>query len=78
MQHFTDSQKEMTESLRTQKKDFFLKKRNDLWRMKCVCTVHKNSKTQEGQITLSFYGVPANIRIAFSQEHRAALETTAS
>lgn len=39
-------------------------------------TINKDCKAQEGEITLPFYGVPANVRITFSQKHRTALQTT--
>lgn len=40
-------------------------------------TVHEDGKPQEGQVALSFNGVPADIRVPFGQKHGAALEATA-
>lgn len=43
----------------------------------CSHTVDKDSKPQKGQVTLPLDGVPADVWITFSQEHRTTLETTA-
>lgn len=40
-------------------------------------TINEDSKPQEGKVTLSLNGIPANVGITFSQEHRTTLETTA-
>lgn len=42
-----------------------------------VRTVDKDGEAQEGEVALPFDGVPADIGVAFSQEHGAALETAA-
>lgn len=40
-------------------------------------TVDEDGKPQEGKVTLPLDGVPADVWITFSQEHRTTLETTA-
>lgn len=40
-------------------------------------TVDEDGESQEGKVALPFDGVPANVWIAFSQEHWTALEPTA-
>lgn len=40
-------------------------------------TVDKDSEAQEGEVALPFDGVPADIGVAFSQQHGAALEAAA-
>lgn len=40
-------------------------------------TVNEDGEPQEGKVSLPFNGVPADVWITFSQEHRAALEATA-
>lgn len=40
-------------------------------------TVDKDSEAQEVQVALTAAGVPADIRVSFGQEHRAALKATA-
>lgn len=40
-------------------------------------TVAEDDEPQEGQVTLSLYGVPAEVRVSLSNQHGTALETTA-
>lgn len=41
-------------------------------------TVDKDSETQKVQVALTAAGVPANVWVPFGEEHRTALEATAS
>ena len=49
--------------------------RNAIWTNRF--TIAEDSKTKKIQVTLALHWVPSDIRIAFSHEHRTALETTA-
>lgn len=40
-------------------------------------TVTKDGEAQEIQVALPFHRIPSNIRVAFSQQQRAALQSTA-
>lgn len=39
-------------------------------------TVAEDHKSQEGQVALSLYGVPAEVRVSLGNKHGTALETT--
>lgn len=43
-----------------------------------LLTIHKHSKAEEVQIALSAAGVPADVRVAFRQQHWAHLQATSS
>lgn len=45
---------------------------------KKLLTINKHSKAEEVQIALSSAGVPADVRVAFRQQHWAHLQATSS
>lgn len=39
-------------------------------------TITEDGEPQEGQVAFSLYGVPANVRVTFSNQHGTALQAT--